>query len=62
MAELFSDVSRPSQLSAHIYLRPLPNARSSSTNDIYLGGIKVNPVFMEKVIPASLRISYVERV
>jgi hypothetical protein len=45
----YSDVSRPSQLSAHIYLRPLAQSRSSSSNDIYLGGIKVNPVFDEKV-------------
>ena len=44
-----SDVSRASQLSAHIYLRALPQSRSSSSNDIYLGGIKVNPVFDEKV-------------
>lgn len=54
-ADVLSDVSRPSQLSAHIYLRPLPTARSSSSNDIYLGGIKVNPVFEEKVIPDRFR-------
>src|SRR5579871_4201234 len=45
IADCHSDVSRPSQLSANIYLRQFPQYRSSaSTNDIFLGGIKVNPV------------------
>ena len=50
--DLNSDVSRASTLSAHIYLRQSPTTRgSSSSNDIYLGGIKVNPIFDETVPP-----------